>query len=109
MGGHNVIKVNHGVVDGAAQDLVNGIKQSEAILTEFVNLVKSKAGEFADDEGTFAGEAGKFYVEKTREWDGILADLRTLGELTAKELVTANGRFAATDKSTAAMFQDMSF
>lgn len=91
------IRVNHGVLDTASQDLTAAANRIQAIVDRLESdLDRHQHG--------WSGDAKEAYLPARRQWQGAIADMRVLLTDLGVAVDTSNRRFLEADLRGGALF-----
>lgn len=91
------LRVNHGGLDTAAQDLYNAVKE----IDDRMNRLESELAPLKSD---WTGNAQNAYHSAKAKWDGAITEMRDLLDQTSQTVQQSNAEYKAADARGAAAF-----
>ena len=91
------LRVNHGGLDTAAQDLYTAVKD----IDDRMNRLESELAPLRSD---WTGNAQNAYTTAKAKWDGAIQDMRDLLDQTSQTVSQSNAEYKAADSRGAAAF-----
>lgn len=92
------LRVNHGGLDMAAQDLYTSVKE----IDDRMNRLE---GELAPLRSDWTGNAQNAYIAAKAKWDGAIQDMKDLLAQTSQSVSQSNAEYKAADQRGAASFE----
>lgn len=92
------LRVNHGGLDMAAQDLYTSVKE----IDDRMNRLESELAPLRSD---WTGNAQNAYIAAKAKWDGAIQDMKDLLAQTSQSVSQSNAEYKAADQRGAASFE----
>lgn len=98
MSGLDGLRVNHGALDAAAENMYRTVKKIDESLDNLENDIASKVA-------TWSGDQQEAYRVSKAAWDWAMKEMRDLLDQSKQTVYSSNDEYMAADKRGAGRFQ----
>lgn len=98
MSGLDGLRVNHGALDAAAENMYRTVKKIDESLDNLENDIASKVA-------TWSGDQQEAYRVSKAAWDWAMKEMRDLLDQSKQTVYNSNDEYMAADKRGAGRFQ----
>lgn len=98
MSGLDGLRVNHGALDAAAENMYRTVKKIDESLDSLENDIASKVA-------TWSGDQQEAYRVSKAAWDWAMKEMRDLLDQSKQTVYSSNDEYMAADKRGAGRFQ----